>query len=74
MAEKKLYIGGHGPFLYDDDANVDDPDGDFAGETQDGFQTEGQVYVGTAPTKNEHVARLADINLSIQVIRVQVFS
>lgn len=72
MAEKKLYIGGHGPFLYDDDANVDDPDGDFAGETQDGFQTDGQVYVGTAPTKNEHVARLADIGAG--VIEVQVFS
>lgn len=72
MAEKKLYIGGHGPFLYDDDANVDDPDGDFAGETQDGFQTDGQVYVGTAPTKDEHVARLADIGAG--VIEVQVFS
>lgn len=34
MAEKKVYIGSIGPFLFDDADDVDDPDGDFVGETQ----------------------------------------
>lgn len=32
MATKKVYIGSVGPYLYDDTDNVDDPDGDFAGQ------------------------------------------
>uniref|UniRef100_A0A6H1ZGW4 Uncharacterized protein n=1 Tax=viral metagenome TaxID=1070528 RepID=A0A6H1ZGW4_9ZZZZ len=31
MTERKLYGGGFGPYLYDDDAAIVDPDGDFSG-------------------------------------------
>jgi hypothetical protein len=34
MAERKIYIGSEGPYLFDDTELVDDPDGDFSGETQ----------------------------------------
>lgn len=33
MATKKVYLGSVGPYLYDDTDDVDDPDGDFVGQT-----------------------------------------
>ena len=46
MAEKKIYIGSIGPLLYDDSDPIDDADGDFTGVDQQGFATDGSVYVG----------------------------
>lgn len=43
MAIKKVYIGSIGPFLYDDADLVDDPDGDFPGETQRAVLTDGTI-------------------------------
>lgn len=40
MAEKKFYVGSHGPFLYDNEDLIDDPDGDFAGRSQRAFVSE----------------------------------
>ena len=61
MARKKYYIGSLGPFFYDDAKAIDDPDGDFAGEDNKAIVTDGQFYVGTAPTDNQHVLRKADV-------------
>lgn len=47
MAEKKIYIGSVGPFLYDDTDNIDDPDGDFSGQTLKGLTTDGVVAAGS---------------------------
>lgn len=43
MATKKVYIGSVGPFLFDDTNLIDDPDGDFPGETQKALVTDGEV-------------------------------
>lgn len=61
MAERKLYIGSVGPFLYDDDVAIDDPEGDFAGEDHCGVVTDGQLLVEAAPSSNHHVLRFGDI-------------
>ena len=45
MAEKKIYIGSYGPYLYDDDVGYDDPDDDFVGETQKAFKSDGDIDV-----------------------------
>lgn len=41
MALKKVYIGSVGPFVYDDEKDINDPDGDFSGETQQAIRTDG---------------------------------
>jgi len=41
MADKKLYGVFFGPYLYEDDAALDDPDGDFSGMTWDASVTDG---------------------------------
>lgn len=61
MAEKKFYIGTHGPYFYDDADAIDDPDGDFAGLDRTAFATQGQLYVATSPTEDQHVLRKIDI-------------
>jgi hypothetical protein len=57
---RKFYIGSHGPFYFDDEDDIDDPDGDFSGEQRAGFVTDGPVRVGTIPTEDEDVMRLTD--------------
>lgn len=61
MAERKLYMGSVGPFLYDDDVPIDDADGDFVGEDCHAVVTSGQIYVEAAPTNPNHVARVSDL-------------
>jgi len=41
MALKKVYIGSFGPGLYLDDEAIEDPDGDFSGENQQGVRCDG---------------------------------
>lgn len=43
MATKKYYLGSIGPYYYDDATSVDDPDGDFSGEDQGGFVSDGAI-------------------------------
>ena len=57
MAEKKIYIGSQGPFLYDDADDVDDPDGDFAGQTQRAIVADQQLFIGVAPASTGEVVR-----------------
>ncbi len=61
MALQKIYIGSVGPFLYEDTDPVNDVDGDFVGEDYHAIVTSGQMYVGTAPTNPNHVARYDDL-------------
>jgi len=61
MTEKKIYIGTHGPYYYDDADAVDDPDGDFSGEHRRGFVSQGSILVGEAPTLDSEVVRLVDL-------------
>jgi hypothetical protein len=60
MTLRKFYIGSHGPFLYDDDDDINDPDGDFSGETHGGIVTDGPVRVGATPTVDNDVLRKSD--------------
>ena len=60
MTERKYYVGSHGPFYYDDEDDIDDPDGDFSGEQRAGFVTDGPVRVGSVPVEAEDVMRLTD--------------
>ena len=45
MAIKKVYIAGTGPFEYDDTDLVNDPDGDFPGQTHEALTTDGNTAV-----------------------------
>jgi hypothetical protein len=56
---KKYYIGDRGPFYYDADLAVEDPDGDFSGENYHGVLTDGDqkaskfVKTGTGTDPDE---------------------
>jgi hypothetical protein len=43
MAIKTVYIGSEGPFKYDDQLDLDDPDGLFSGIKQACIVTDGEV-------------------------------
>ena len=62
MTVKKFYLGSLGPFLYDDTDDIDDPDGDFSGETQKGFITDGSIQTTYDPIADNDVLRLKDQN------------
>jgi len=61
MAEKKIYIGSVGPFLFDDDSLIDDEDGDFAGVYQKALVSDKQMVITETPSADEHVLRLQDM-------------
>jgi len=61
MADKKIYFGTVGPFLFDDADLINDADGDFAGEDYHAVVTDGQILVETAPTNPSHIVRLQDL-------------
>jgi len=50
MTLRKLYIGSVGPIVYDDTDLVDDPDGDFVGETLKAVLTNGDSILGSGQT------------------------
>jgi hypothetical protein len=74
---KKYYIGGSGPFYYDEDRSVDDPDGDFAGENYNSVLTDGAAKaekftatgIGTdpedLPTNSQVDTKLNNLSLSV---------
>jgi hypothetical protein len=43
MAEKKVYLGSQGPYLYDDTDLLDDADGDLSGEYYSGVASTGNI-------------------------------
>lgn len=62
MTVRKYYIGGMGPYLYDDAELINDADGDFAGEYQSGLVTDGPIKTTNPAIENDDVLRLADVN------------
>lgn len=61
MAEKKIYIGSVGPYLFEDDELIEDTDGAFSGELRRAFVTDHQIYVGGAPSGPYDVSRYTDL-------------
>ena len=61
MAEKKFYIGTHGPYYYDDADSINDPDGDFSGLSRRGFATQGTIIAEESPTADNEVIRMIDL-------------
>jgi hypothetical protein len=51
----KYWLGSVGPLLYDDSADINDPDGDAPVASQQTLNTTGQLSVGGAPTDPSHV-------------------
>ena len=50
MAIKTLNIGNQGPFKYDDQELIDDPDGLFSGVKQGALVTDGKLEVTVVDT------------------------
>ena len=61
MAQKKIYIGSVGPYLFEDTDLIDDGDGDFSGDTRHGLVTDSQIIVEETPTHDMHIIRLLDM-------------
>ena len=57
MAVKKVWIGKWGPYQYESTDTYSD-----SGETVESIRIEGQMLVETAPTDDNHVARLQDLS------------
>jgi hypothetical protein len=70
MATKKVFFGSVGPFYYDDTDNVADPDGDFAGLTQDAMVTDGTIRVQQAPSASDDVVRKGDLDGTLRNLSV----
>lgn len=62
MAEKKVYIGSVGPFLYDDANPIDDTDGDFSGSNYQGILTDGGIQTTKTAADPNDVVRYGDIS------------
>lgn len=65
MAEKRVWLGSVGPYLYEDtdqyNPNPDDPDSIEDLTSLYGIRTEGQIKVETAPTTDDEGVRYQDI-------------
>ncbi len=66
MTVFKVYIGSTGPFTYDDTDSVNDVDGDFPGETQQAFLTNGTFgsIVASTSTFTNAGLKIEDTNAS----------
>jgi hypothetical protein len=65
MATKKVWLGSVGPHLYNDAADaISDPDLP-AGTDQHAMVTTGQVWVGAAPSVDQHAMRKMDMLNSV---------
>ena len=76
MAMKKYYIGGMGPYLYDDTDSIDDADGDFDGETRQAFVTDGTIsttYIAIEEIQGVDKIKSLDTNLGDMVIDFKDF-
>ena len=62
MAEKKIYLGSVGPYLFEDDELIEDEEGDFSGETRHAIVTNCQMIVTEAPSGDDELMRLGDSN------------
>jgi len=65
MAEKKIYIGSVGPYLYDDANLIEDEDGDFPGKSYKAITSNGQMHLTQAPIDGEEIVRLEDLEFRL---------
>ena len=61
MTERKVYLGSIGPFLFDDDDDLEDADGDFSGEKMSAIVTDAPIHQTATPTSANEVVRLEDV-------------
>jgi hypothetical protein len=62
MAQRKVWLGSTGPFLYDDEIFYIDPDYGPSAELQKAILTDGQITVGLPPTQSTHVVRKYELD------------
>lgn len=71
MAERKIYIGSEGPYLYDDTELIDDPDGDFSGESQYAARSDGPMrateFIGV-PVMGVSVVNIDDPSAELNLL------
>lgn len=72
MAERKIYFGSVGPFLFDDTDLIDDEDGDFAAETQQAVRTDGPIRTDHTPAVNEDMIRLVDLTSTLDELELRL--
>lgn len=65
MTVGTFYIGGMGPYLYDDEIGLLDPDGNFPGETQSGMMTDGPIKTTRTPVDDEDMLRWVDVGVIV---------
>ena len=70
MTLKKYYIGGMGPYLFDDDDFIDDADGDFAGETRKGFITDGEIKSSGSSFENLTASRMLSADANKKLVSI----
>lgn len=70
MTERKFYLGSWGPFYYDDADDIDDPDGDFTGESHTGLRCSGGIKIDQAPIEDDEVLRKGDLDAEISAISI----
>lgn len=70
MPIRKLYLGDQGPFYYDDEVPIDDPDGDFAGELQHAILTEGGLKIGGVEYATKFIDVVTNVTAETQTITV----
>jgi hypothetical protein len=71
MAERKLYLGDRGPYLFDDDVLISDPDGDFVGLNQVAAISDGNIVAAEfhgVPVSNLVVANIDDPSTELNAI------
>jgi len=64
MVKRKYYIGDVGPLFFDDESSVDDPDGDFAGESRIALRTEGSIRASGADTHEDSLVKKSSLDTS----------
>jgi len=74
MAEKKFYVGTHGPYFLDDSDDIDDPDGDFPGQTRGAFITNGPIRTSNPSSSADDVVRKEDLLDTLWPVGIVYFS
>lgn len=76
MAEKKIYIGSVGPYLFEDDELINDldedgnPTGDFSGVYRHALVSDRQLFITEEPTLDNHLMRHIDSLVGIINYRI----
>ena len=65
MTVYRYYIGGMGPYLYDDEVDLLDSEAEFSGETQSGFFTNGPIRTTFVPANDGNVLRFDEIGTMV---------